>query len=301
MRSMHDAMGGYATAPARRGYVITITAPKGGTGKSSLSLNLAAYFGLRLQGTGKNVALIDANVQQADAGKYLNAWTPNVEEVIRDTTSIHPDRIQDYMLHRKDLNLSVLLGPMTPETANPAYFSGAKYAQILEAIRPNFDYIIIDTPVAELYHDLFSVFAIPYADFIGVAITPNYTTLMNTDAWLRQVCAPVQARGMGVDQSKVGVILNRAEEDIGFTEEELIRDLNQWRYLGAIPETKEWKKCNNEGKLVATQNYHELNAAFSQILFQATGEEALANSPSNLAPTNTGALSRLMSRFTKKG
>ena len=298
MRPLHEAA---VHAPARRGYVITVTAPKGGTGKSSLSLNLAAYLGLRLQGTGKNVALIDANVQQADAGKYLNAWTPNIEDVMRDTSAIHPDHINKYLLHRNDLNLSVLLGPMTPDTAHPVYFSGKKYAQILDAMRPSYDYLIIDTPVAEFYHDIFQDFALPKANFILVAVTPNYTTVMNTDAWLRQVCAPVNSRGMGIDPANVGVVLNRAEEDIGFTEEEVIRDLGPWPYLGAIPETKEWKKANNKGQLVATENYHELNAAFNNILFQATRDELLATSPANLAPTNQGIGDKLRGMFKKKG
>ena len=283
----------------RRGYVITVTAPKGGTGKSTLSLNLAAYLGLRLQGTGRNVCIIDANVQQADTGKYLNSFTPNVEDVLRNVSAIHPDRINDYLLHKPELNMSALLGPMTPDAANPMYFSGKRYTQILEALRPNYDYIIIDTPVAELYHDLFREFALPQADFIAVAITPNYTTLMNTDAWLRQVCAPKNANGMGVDKNKVGVILNRAEEGVGFTEDEVTRDLGEWRFLGSVPETKEWKRCNNMGELVATKNYHELNEAFSSVLVQATGEEILQTTPANLT-TDNGLMSKLFAALKKK-
>jgi len=284
--------------PARKGHVITVTAPKGGTGKSSLSLNLAAYLGLRLRGTGKNVCIVDANVQQADTGKYLNAYTPNIEGILKDTSSIHPDRINQYLLHRPELNMSALLGPTTVEAANPQYFTGKRYSQILDALKPNYDYIVIDTPVAELYHDIFRHFALPRADFIVVAAAPNATTLINTDMWLRQVTAPRQADGMGIDPDKIGIVLNRAQDDIGMDVEEAQRELGRWKFLGSIPETKEWQRCNNDNELVATKNYHELNEAFSRVLAEATGEEMLRTTDSAIVPTRgNGGLSALLTRF----
>lgn len=259
--------------PTRKGHVVTIAAPKGGTGKSTIALNLAAYLGLRLRGTGRNVCLIDANVQQADSGKYLNVWTPNIEGLLKDPNAIHPDRIGEHLVEMPQLNMSVLLGPATPEVANPLYYSGKRYSAILDALKPNFDYILIDTPVAEVYHDMFVDFALPRADFVAVIGTPNITTLMNVDAWLQVVTAPVHASGMGVDPQKIGIVLNRAENDIGIDEDAARRELGEWRFLAGVPETKEWKRCNNEGTLVATKNYHELNEAFSIILQAATGEE----------------------------
>lgn len=277
--------------PTRHARVITVTAPKGGTGKSTLSLNLAAYLGLRLRGTGKNVCIIDANVQQADTGKYLNAFIPNIEGILKDVTTIHPDRINSHLLHKPELNLSVLLGPPSPETANPLFFTGKRYTQILEALRPNYDYIIIDTPVAELFHDIFREFALPEADFIVTTIAPNVATLMNTDSWLQQITLARNAGGMGIDPEKIGVVLNRAQDDIGMSEEEVRRELGRWRFLGSIPETKEWQRCNNLHQLVATKNYHELNQAFSLVLSAATQEEMLATTPNALpASSNRGGL-----------
>jgi MinD-like ATPase involved in chromosome partitioning or flagellar assembly len=275
-RRIDGTPGGVLAPPTKRARVITVTAPKGGTGKSTLSLNLAAYLGLRLRGTGKTVCIIDANVQQADTGKYLNKYTPNIESILKDPTAVHPDRIMNYLLHKPELNLSALLGPATPEVANPLYFTGRRYKLILDALRPHFDYILIDTPVAELYHDLFREFALPEADFIVVTIAPNVATLMNTDGWLRQVTAPKNAEGMGIDPEKIGIVLNRAQDDIGLSEEEVRRELGSWRFLAAVPETKEWQRCNNQGVLVATKNYHELNQAFQIVLAGATGDEMLA-------------------------
>jgi hypothetical protein len=109
-----------------------------------------------------------------------------------------------------------------------------------------------------------------------VTIAPNVATLMNTDGWLRQVTAPKNAEGMGIDPEKIGIVLNRAQDDIGLSEEEVRRELGSWRFLAAVPETKEWQRCNNQGVLVATKNYHELNQAFQIVLAGATGDEMLA-------------------------
>lgn len=276
-----------AERPARRGYVISVIAPKGGTGKSSLSINLAAYLGLRTEGQ-RTVALLDANLQQADTGKYMKAMLPNIESLGKDPSLIHPDRIASAMLHKPELNLSVLLGPMSPDVAFPVYYTGKKYSQILEAIKPNFDYIIIDTPVAEFYHDMFRQFVLPKSDFLLVTITPNVATVLNTDQYLRAICSPKRSGGMDVDPNRVGVALNRAEEEVGLGEEDVMRDLAEWNYLGAIPETKEWKKANNNHEIVARQNFAELNEAFSNILYQATGDELLRTGPVNLAQASAG-------------
>ena len=184
--------------------------------------------------------------------------------------------------------MSALLGPATPETANPTHFSGRAYTQILEAIKPNYDYIIIDTPVAEFYEGIFQQFAIPCADFILVAVTPNQTTLINADMWLRQITAPKSAHGMGVDPARIGIALNRAEEGIGCSEDEVRQNLSEWRYLGAIPETKEWKLANNLGEVVATKNYAELNYAFSLVLSQVTNEVGLMDGVELTGDTGSG-------------
>jgi MinD-like ATPase involved in chromosome partitioning or flagellar assembly len=262
-----------------------ITSPKGGTGKSTLSLNLAAYMALRVKSLGKRVCIIDANFQQADVGKMLGAWTPTVSNLLRDPSSLSPNGIMRYLVTRDDLNLSALLGPAIPEEANPAYLTPRLYLQILDALRPNFDYIFIDTPVAERYHDLFQDFLLPAADFIILPVTPVMHTILDANSWLELVTQPEHMNGNGVDPNRVGFVINQVEEGIEFDESKVRRELSHWRYLGSVPRSKAWINAVNNAELVATRNYVELNKAFSQILWYATGEDVLRYDPSMTAGT----------------
>jgi len=274
---------GYTSAPAqtgRRGYVITVAVAKGGTGKSSLTLNLAAYMGMRASVVGKTVCVIDSNFQQADAGKYLSVYVPNIHTITNNPALLTKEYIQQGLAHKPEYNLSVLLGPATVDEGNPANLTPELYNQVLGLLKHHYDYIFIDTPVAEKYHQMFENFSIPNADYIVVPVTPNMATIHDTDNWLRAaVVADPRSRRGGIAEDRIGIVLNRAEENIGCDELEVQRSLARWEYLGAIPETPAWKLANNRNELVVTkQNVHgvaAINAAIASILYKATGEPCL--------------------------
>lgn len=256
----------------RRGWVITVTAPKGGVGKSSLSLNMAVALALRLKNEGKRVCLVDANFQQADAAKYLGVYNaPTVVDLARDKTLRTKDRIWGALAEVPQYNLWALLGPASTIEADPSFINARLYNEIIAVLRENFDFIIVDTPVAERYHDIHAEFAVPAADFIVVAAIPSYQALLNINRWLREtICAPKSAGGMGVANERVGVVLNRAEEDIDCTEEDVQQELGSWKFLGAIPESREWKRFNNRHQVIAAAGFADLNEALRRVLYAST-------------------------------
>jgi MinD-like ATPase involved in chromosome partitioning or flagellar assembly len=273
--------GAQAGAPrpgGRRGFVIAITTSKGGTGKSSLAINAAAFLGMKLRAQGRTVCLVDANIQQADAGKYLNTFSPNIVDVAKDPQRYsRPEALAGVLTHFSAYNMSVLLGPKSPDEGSPTTLTPELYTNVVNTLRNSYDVVLIDLPVAEKFHRLFADFALPIADYILVPVIPNMSTLLNADLWLKSAVVSTKAAGgAGKDRNQVGIVLNRAEEGIGCSTEQARAALSNWNFLGAIPESKQWKAANNSYELVVAKNFPELNRAFSEIFYQVTGEPALA-------------------------
>jgi MinD-like ATPase involved in chromosome partitioning or flagellar assembly len=269
-----NLQGGFAPAPGvqRRGFVMAVTVSKGGAGKSTLALNLGVWLGLRLRQAGKTVCVVDANFSQADIGKQLHRYSPNIVSLAKNPQDQDPSRISQHLLHMPNLHTSFLLGPTGVEDGNPLWITPELYAHSVEVLRQIFDYVIIDTPVAEFHNDIFDRFVLSHSDFLLVPVTPDVVTLQNTADWLQGICLSKHQGGKGFERDRVGIILNMATDGVGMDEADVQRNLASWNYLGAVPSSKVWQAARNEEEIVATRNYAEVNASFSRILGNATSD-----------------------------
>lgn len=127
------------TQPSKGGKVIVVLGTKGGSGASTIAVNLA--IALREETKGQ-VALIDANFEFGDIGVLLNLTGnrtiadltgPNIEvdeEMLNGVMSTHTS------------GLKVLLAPLRPEMAE--LITPELLKVTLERLRGIFDYILID-------------------------------------------------------------------------------------------------------------------------------------------------------------
>ena len=260
----------------RRGIVISICVAKGGAGKSSLTVNMGVWLALRLSQTGRKVCIVDANWQQADVGKQIGAHSPNIYDLALAPQHINPTDIYRHLLEKPEWNTHFLLGPARPDQANPTWITPQLYSRSIDALKQEFDYIFVDTPVAEPHHSLFSNFILTKSDFLLVPVNPSWKTIYNADTWLDGITKNTSsATGGGFPKNRIGIVLNRAEEDVNFDEETVVRELSSWQYLGKIPDSKEWRRAENNGELIATRNLPEISSAFTSILHRITGEDVL--------------------------
>jgi MinD-like ATPase involved in chromosome partitioning or flagellar assembly len=259
----------------RKGVVLAVTVAKGGAGKSSLTLNLGVWAALKLRAAGRTVCIVDANWQQADIGKQINQYTPNIATLSKNPGDVNAAGISKYMYRRNDLNTSFLLGPADERERNPTWITSDLYCKSIGALRELYDYIFVDTPVAEPYHELFSNFILQEADYLIVPVNPSWPTLANTESWLNHITLAKHASGEGFNEQRIGVVLNRAEDGVDMSESDVQSELGRWRYLGAVPDSKEWRRAANNNEIIATRNIPEISQAFSRVLFAVLGEEAL--------------------------
>lgn len=259
-----------------RGFVISFAARKGGVGKTTLSVNSAAYIGRALAETGKRVVLVDLNVQQSDIGNYIHKHSPNVTDLVRNPNLLSSELIEEVLVYSEKNNFHALIGPGSIKDGNPVQVHMDMYKHILDLLRDRFDYILLDTPVAEHYHEVLR-FSLPESNYVVVPLAPARVTLDDISEWLNQITAAKHANGYGIDQRKIGLVLNRAKIDIGMDPQDVEDRLSGWKFIAMFPDSDDWQRAENLGGLIGTNPPKELDAVFKHMLMEATHDPDVVN------------------------
>lgn len=177
--------------------VITIFGTKGGIGKTTIAVNLAAALA-RLR---KKVAIIDLDLQFGDVGVFLDMETKDTLSELVQENNINMEKISTYlMLHAS--GVSVLCAPRSPEYAETV---GASHVEkILSSIRSYYDYVIVDT--GPIFTDP-TITALEHSNVILFPLTLDVSTLRNAKI------------SMGIlnslgQKDKVQVVVNRETKSI---------------------------------------------------------------------------------------
>ncbi len=120
--------------------VVTIFGPKGGLGKTTIAVNLAA----RLAQMDKKVVLVDLDLQFGDVHIFLDIEpTDTIAELVQEFFASNIDSVRSFMtVHSTGIH--VLCSPKSPEYAET--ISAEKIQSLLSLLRSYYDYVIIDTP-----------------------------------------------------------------------------------------------------------------------------------------------------------
>jgi len=189
-----------AAGPAAADRVITVFGTKGGVGRTTVAVNLAAALAAR----GLRTALLDLHFDWGNAGIWLRG-TPGrpFSELLSESGRLDADLLQGFMA-RHSSGVYVLPAPPKPEMAEFVHTEHVK--AILRAAREGFEAVVIDTPPA--FPD--TVFpALESADHILLLTTPDVASLRNARGALG-VLDLVQ-----IGRAKTHVVLNRASRSSG--------------------------------------------------------------------------------------
>ena len=262
------------------GDVVAVVSPKGGTGKSTLSLLMSLGIA-EAYGDSRRVCIVDANVGQADSRKYLsldNATTITALAARAEYEQGDPDVVGAVMTEVPKTPLYALLGPRFSEY-DPAVVTPALYRRAVGALRQIYDVVVIDTPAAGEAIGIIEDFVLEEADRIVVVVDPNDITLSNVVEWLLDITTPVAGGGLGADPSSICVVLNQAEDKAGVGEQDISVLLGQWEFIGSIPRLVELKRGMNAAEEPADLLkilHGQMGDALRSVIAKVVGDESLA-------------------------
>ena len=205
-RSRQDSTGrGPLAESARRGEIISVYSPKGGTGCSTIAANLA----VALQDGDSTAAVVDGDLQFGDVSVLLNLQ-PN--RTISDLTSYMDSLDMDFLsevMPTHPSGVKALLAPPRPDMADMV--SGAHMREILKNLRLAFDYTVVDTAS---YLDDVVLTVLEVSDWIILISTPEIPAIKN----VRLILDALDA----LDHlSKTKLIINMMVAKDGITEKDI--------------------------------------------------------------------------------
>ncbi|HLZ48382.1 MAG TPA: P-loop NTPase [Candidatus Limnocylindria bacterium] len=244
-----SALGG--TKDAKReggGQVIAVYSPKGGTGKSTIAVNLACV----LRRNGASVALFDG-VMQFGAVRHLLPVPPATRSIVDLPAGAAMRASLPEAIWEGPGGVAVLLAPPRPEEAD--LVAASELANAIGLLADGHDYVIVDTP-SRLSEDTLAI--LDASSVILIVITYQGSTIANT----RAAIDTFEALGYK-GQKPILLVVNQADLTAGLSKGGMEHALNL-PVIGEIP--SDWKlvsESNNKQNPFVLSN---ANAPASQAI-----------------------------------
>lgn len=276
--AVHEALYSSSEPDEDRGEVIAICGAKGGTGCTSLTINLAAELCPI-----HRVLAIDLNFSMGDVASFLDLKpNRNIADLLRElerldervlagSVAVHPSKVH------------VLAQPN--EIDEHEEVRGDSVLRLLQICAESYQYCMIDCGTAL---DEATLTTITVADMVMLVSTPDVPSIKN--AWRRLQLF----ERIGIEKSRIRLVINREEKKSQLTVSDIESNLG---IRVAARVENDWKTLSqavNEGRLVRDINKRSPAARdYSEMVSLITdGEEAVVK-PTDEGKKGGGALSWL--------
>ena len=282
------ASGGEAGGNAQ-GQIIAVFSPKGGVGTSVISANLAVAL---RQMTSKQVVLVDGNLIFGDLGVIMNlVSSKTISDLSNRITELDRDLIND-VLATHTSQVKVLLAPPNPQTGE--LVTSDHLRAILEQLRKEFDYIVVDTQSS--FQDR-ALAVLDMADRIVTLMTLEMPCIKNIKLFLEV------AELLEYKAEKILLVLNKADGRLGIRIENVEENIQHKVALQIGNAAHEMALSINQGvPLVIEKRSHQTAKdifALAALISNARGGVAVKSGdkpPTPQAPENRGLFGRLLTK-----
>jgi pilus assembly protein CpaE len=253
-----------------QGRVVTVFSPKGGVGKTTISVNLALALADR---GARKVCLVDLDLAFGDVAITLQLFPSHtLEHAIGSEDAIDAPLLEQLLTRHAD-SVMVLAAPNHPdvrERVTPLLVS-----RILKGLRESFDYIVVDTAPA---FDEQTLTALDETDECVVVATLDVPTLKNVKVALETL------QMLDIARDHRHLMLNRADDNVGLGADRVEAILGMG--VASMVETStDVAAATNAGQPLMTNNPgHPFSEALREFSGRLTGEPVAPVQASQSAP-----------------
>jgi pilus assembly protein CpaE len=203
-----------------QGKIIMVYSPKGGTGCTTIAVNLA----IALINEETRVVIVDANLQFGDVAIFLNEQGKNtILDLTPRAEELDPEIIDNVMIKNAASGVHVLASPSTPENADKV--NAEQFSSLLRYLRQLYAYVIVDSS-AYLTEVMISVLDI--ADSIVLIATQDIPSIKNNRLFLDLLLT------MKIPAEKIAFVMNKFDKRIAISPEKVGENLKQ-EVMAVIP------------------------------------------------------------------
>lgn len=229
------------------GYVCTIAGGKGGVGKTTTAINIAAA----LEENGYDTVVVDADLGMANLGNMLGLeYETSIHEVLAG------DETVSAALSDAQMGMTVIPGEQSLEAFAEA--DPAKLRKVINTLKNTFDVVLVDTG-AGLSHE--TTVPLGLADGVLLVTTPDDVAVNDTIK-----TADLAQR---VDGHVIGALITRVTRD---TEVQEIADRFDMPLLGVIPAdieaTRDEPLLENAPESTPADAYRQLATSLERVFFE---------------------------------
>jgi Flp pilus assembly protein, ATPase CpaE len=206
--------------PTPLGKIIMIYSPKGGTGCTTIAVNLAVAF----HNQDTKVVIVDANMQFGDVAIFLNEQGKNtILDLAPRVDELDPEIVDSVMIKNAATGVHILASPSRPENAEKV--KSDEFTKLVRYLCQLYAYVIVDTSV---YLNDITLAVLDVADAVVLVTTQDIPSIKNDRLFLDLMTT------MGILPDKIAFVMNRFDKRIAITAEKIGENLKQ-EVMAVIP------------------------------------------------------------------